>query len=46
MGRMQIVIADDVEDRLRKKASAEFGLKKGSISKAVEQAIQQWLKNN
>ena len=45
MGRMQIVIPDDVEDKLRKKAFAEFGLKKGSISKAVKKAIENWLKS-
>jgi hypothetical protein len=40
---MQIVIPDELEEELRKKASEEFGYKKGSISKAVEEAIQKWL---
>jgi len=29
---------------LRKKASEKFGLKKGSISRAVEEALRSWLK--
>ncbi|MBN1941041.1 MAG: hypothetical protein JW772_02560 [Candidatus Diapherotrites archaeon] len=44
MGRMQIVIPDNLEDKLRKKASAEYGLKKGSISRAIQTAIEKWLK--
>lgn len=44
MGRMQIVLTADAEDKLRKKAYAEFGLKKGSISKAVQKAIELWIK--
>ena len=43
MGRMQIVLRDDIEDKLRKKASEKFKYKKGSISKAIEEAIEDWL---
>lgn len=43
MGRMQIVIPDDLEDKLRKKAFAEYGLKKGSISRAIQSALENWL---
>lgn len=43
MGRMQIVLSDELEDKLRKKAAKEYGLRKGSISQAVEEAIYQWL---
>lgn len=43
MSRLQVVLSDDVEDRLRKKAAEKFGLKKGSISKAIEEAITEWL---
>jgi len=43
MGRMQIVLPDGLEDKLRKKAAQKFGFRKGSISKAVEQAVEKWL---
>ncbi len=45
MGRMQIVISDKTENELRSKAAQKFGLKKGSISKAIEEAINRWIKN-
>lgn len=44
MGRMQIVISDQVEKDLRKKAAERFSLKKGAISQAIEEAIKDWLK--
>lgn len=43
MGRMQIVLDDSVEKRLREKAFQKFGLRKGSISLAVQEAIKKWL---
>ena len=43
MGRMQIVISDQLEKELRKKAAITFGLRKGSISNAVGEAIKEWL---
>ena len=45
MGRLQVVLSDDTEERLRKRAAEKFGLKKGSISQAVEEAITSWLKS-
>ena len=44
MGRMQIVLSDELEEKLRKKAAARFGMRKGAISEAVQDAIIQWLK--
>jgi len=45
VGRMQIVLTDKLEKELREKAFAKFGLKKGSISKAVEDAVKNWIKS-
>lgn len=44
MGRLQVVLSDDTEERLRKRAAEKFGLKKGTMSKAIEEAITEWLK--
>jgi hypothetical protein len=44
VGRMQIVLPDDLEKKLREKAFEKYGLAKGSISKAVEDSIKKWLK--
>lgn len=43
MGRMQIVLSDKMEDKLRKKIASQMGLKKGNISLAIEEAINEWL---
>ncbi len=43
MGRMQIVLPDALEEKLRKKAADRFGFKKGSISLAVKESVEKWL---
>ena len=42
MGRLQIVISDKLEKRLRKEVAQEG---KGAISKAVSMALELWLKS-
>ena len=44
MGLMLIKLSDDVERRFREAAIRVFGAKKGSLSRAVEEAIKMWLK--
>ena len=46
MGRMTIVVPDKLEAELREKAAKKLGLKKGSISNAVIEAITDWVKKN
>jgi hypothetical protein len=43
MGRVDAVISDDLEKKLRMKAVEKFGGKKGSLTNALEDAIQTWL---
>ena len=43
MGRVDAVIKDDLEKKLRMKAVEKFGGKKGSLTEALEDAIQTWL---
>lgn len=40
---MQIVLPDELEQKLRKKAAEKFGYKKGSISLAIKEAVEKWL---
>lgn len=42
MGQITLTISDDTEKRFRKQAMKMFGYKRDSISKAAEQALQQW----
>lgn len=44
MGRIDAVIPDELEKKLRMKAVEEFGGKKGSLTDALEEAIGQWVK--
>ena len=43
MGRIDAVIGDELEKRLRIRAVEVYGGKKGSLTEALEDAIQTWL---
>lgn len=44
MGRLDIVIPDKLEERLREEVFRRYKMKKGSISACVSDAIEMWLK--
>ena len=44
MGKMNIVLSDETEDKLRRTVFEHVGMKKGNISIAIEEAIQEWVK--
>jgi hypothetical protein len=44
MVKMNVVISDDIENRFRKTIARYWGFKKGSISRALEEAIELWIK--
>ena len=44
MGRLNVTISDDLEERFRKEVGKRLGAKKGVISKAFKEAIEQWIK--
>jgi hypothetical protein len=46
LGRLFIVLSDDVERRLRVAAVVRLGGKKGDLSGAIELAVTDWLKNH
>ena len=41
---MDIVIDDGVEQKFRQEVSKRLGFKKGNISIAIEEAINEWIK--
>lgn len=45
MGKIYVEIDDDLERKFRKKVLERFGARKGSLSMAVKEAIQLWLKD-
>lgn len=40
------VITEEIEKQFRKIAMEKFGYSKGALSKALEEAIKEWIKNN
>ncbi|MEM1606448.1 MAG: hypothetical protein QXW41_09410 [Fervidicoccaceae archaeon] len=44
MGRIFIRLPDDLEKEFREEVVRCFGGKKGSLSKAVEEAIRLWMR--
>lgn len=46
MGRLNINISDQLEKEFRLKIIEKFGGKKGSLSKALEEAITLWIRQN
>ena len=43
MGKMNIVLSDELEEKFRKAVFERKGMKKGNISEALKEAIQQWM---
>lgn len=43
MAKMNIVIRDETEERLREAIFKTKGMKKGNISEAIEEAIELWI---
>ena len=43
MGRIDAIIEDDLEKQFRMKIVERFGGKKGTLTEALEEAIQNWL---
>jgi len=43
MGRVCVELSDELEKKLRFKAIEKFGGKKGDLSRAVEEAVKNWV---
>ncbi len=43
MSRINLVLADDLEGKFREQVFLRYGMKKGNIQKAVEEAIEDWI---
>ena len=45
MGKMNVVLPDDLEKKFREAVFKSKGMKKGNISQSLEEAIQKWIKD-
>jgi len=43
MGRVSVLLSDELEKKLRFKIIERFGGRKGDLSKAVEDAVKTWV---
>ena len=43
MARMDIILPDDLEQRFRKEVFKRLGMKRGNITLAIQEAIEQWI---
>jgi hypothetical protein len=43
MGRMYVMLSDVLERKFREEVFKRYGMKKGNIAKAVEEAIKDWI---
>jgi hypothetical protein len=46
MGAIKVILPDDLEEKFRKKVFQIYGMKKGNIKLAIEEAINEWIKKN
>ena len=44
MGKINLIIPDKLEKEFREAIFKRFGMKRGNISKAIEEAIRDWIK--
>jgi len=43
MGRIYVELSDELEKKLRLKVIERFGGRKGDLSRAVEEAVKEWV---
>jgi Arc/MetJ-type ribon-helix-helix transcriptional regulator len=46
MKRIDVVLPDELEEQFRIQVAKKMGMKKGNLSKAVQEAIENWLKGD
>jgi hypothetical protein len=44
MGKLNLVICDELDEQFRSEVAKRLGMRKGNLTKAIEQAIDLWLK--
>ena len=43
MGKLNLVISDEIDEKFRLEVAKRLGMKKGNLTKAVEEALELWL---
>ena len=43
MGRIDVILPDELEEKFRKEVFERLGMKKGNITEAIEEAVNDWI---
>jgi len=43
MGRIDVILSDDLEKHFREEVFKRYGMKKGNITLAIQEAIKMWI---
>jgi hypothetical protein len=46
MGRIDIILPDDVENKLRMEVGRRMGAKRGNLTEAIIQAVNAWMEKD
>ena len=46
MGQVNLNIPDELEEKLRKLAVEKFGARKGFLTNAIVEALEEWIEKN
>jgi hypothetical protein len=44
MAKLNLIIDDELDEKFRSEVAKRLGMKKGNLTKAVEEALDLWLK--
>lgn len=46
LGKINLVVSEELEKQFREAVFKKYGMKKGNITKAVGEALTEWIKKN
>lgn len=46
MGRIDIILPDELEEEFRREVVKELGMKRGNLSLAIHEAIRMWIESH
>jgi len=46
MGKLNLAVEDGLEEEFRRTAFQKFGYRKGSLQRALEEALTEWVQRN
>lgn len=46
MGRIDIILSEDLEEKFRNAVYKKYGMKRGNLTEAVHEALESWIKTS